>query len=245
MNTTFQFALKHGYATLFAATFAHQIGFPIPGPLFLVSAGALVAAGKLGVLAAIGLVITASVLADWIWYEAGRRKGDKVLHFIHRFMRDPDFHDRRAKKIFAQHGLPLLLVAKFVPGMDAVGPPLAGTSRTSRVRFLAFDAVGAGLYACVYGGLGYLFSNDLDRAAAYVSRAGTFLVGLVLLGICIYLAYYKLIQRHRLVRESRLVRIAPGDSLEHGDFVDTSCGIIGGQGNGEESDSEKTSIAVS
>jgi hypothetical protein len=129
--------------------------------------------------------------------------------------------------------------------MDAVGPPLAGTSRTSRVRFLAFDAVGAGLYACVYGGLGYLFSNDLDRAAAYVSRAGTFLAGLVLLGICIYLAYYKLIQRHRLVRESRLVRIAPGDSLEYGDFVDTSCGIIGGQGNGEESDSEKTRIAVS
>jgi membrane protein DedA with SNARE-associated domain len=209
------------------------------------SAGALVAAGKLGALTAIGLVITASLLADWVWYEAGRRKGDKVLHFIHRFTRDPDFHDRRAKRIFAQHGLPLLLVAKFIPGVDAVAPPLAGTSRTSRVRFLAFDAAGAGLYACVYGGLGYFFSNDLVRAATYVSRAGTFLVGLVLLGICIYLTYYNLAHRHRLVHKSRLARIALTVPMEHGDSVAMPCGITGGQENSEICDSEEKRLAVS
>jgi len=232
VNAIFQFVLKHGYSVLFAATFAHQIGIPIPGPLFLVAAGALAAAGKLGVLAAIGLTTTACVLADWVWYEAGRRGGDKVLHFIHRFTRDPDFHDRRAKRVFARYGLPLLLVAKFVPGFDAVAPPLAGISRTSRVRFLAFDAVGAGLYACVYGGLGYLFSHDLDRAAAYVSRAGTLLVSLALIGICIYIAYYKLVQRHRLVRESRLVPIAPAGPIEFKDSVDMPCGVVGGQEHG-------------
>lgn len=232
MNAVFQFVLKHGYSFLFAALFAHQIGFPIPGPLLLLSAGALAAAGKLAVLPAIGLAITVCVLADWVWYEAGRRRGDKLLHFMHRFTRDPDFHDRRAKKIFARYGLPLLLVAKFVPGLDAVLPPLAGTSRTRRVRFLAFDAVGAGLYACVYGGLGYLLSNDLDRAAAYVSRAGTLLVGLAFVGICIYIAH-KLVQRHRLVRESRLVQIVSVDPIECGDSVDMPYGIIGGQENGE------------
>ena len=233
MNSIFQFVLKHGYAMLFAAIFAHQIGFPIPGPLFLVSAGALAAAGKLDVLAMIGLTIIACVLADWVWYEAGRRKGDKVLHFLHRFTRNPDFHNRRAKRIFARYGLPILLVAKFVPGLDAVAPPLAGTARTSRVRFIAFDAVGAGLYACVYGGLGYLFSNDLDRAAAYVSRAGTLLVGLVLVGICIYIACYKLVKQHRLGGGSRLARIAPADPIECGDSVDMPSGIIGGQQNGD------------
>jgi len=233
MNAIFQFVLKHGYSMLFAATFAHQIGFPIPGPLFLVAAGALAAAGKLGLLAAWGLAVIACVLADWVWYEAGRRRGEKVLHFIHRFTRDPDFHDRNAKRIFGQYGLPLLLVAKFIPGFDAVAPPLAGISRTSRVRFLAFDAAGAGLYASAYGGIGYLFSKDLDRAAAYVSRAGTLLVGLLLIGICIYIAYYKLIQRLRLIRESRVVRIAPADPIECGDPVGMPCGIIGGQEHGD------------
>jgi membrane protein DedA with SNARE-associated domain len=214
VNAIFQFVLKHGYPILFAAMFAHQIGVPLPGPLFLLSAGALAAEGKLSLVAAVGLTIAACVLADWVWYETGRRGGDKVLHFIHRFTRDPDFHNRRAKRIFARYGLPLLLVAKFVPGLDAVAPPLAGTSRTSRVRFLAFDAAGAGLYACLYGGLGFVFSNDLDRAAAYMSRAGTLLVGLALTAICIYIAYYKLVQRHRLVRKSRVAPIVLVDPAD-------------------------------
>ena len=243
MNALFQFVLKHGYSVLFGATLAHQIGIPLPGPLFLLVAGALVAAGKLGVLAGMGLVITACVLADWGWYEAGRRDGDKLLHFIHRFSRDPDFHNRRAKRIFARYGLPLLLVAKFIPGVDAVAPPLAGISRTSRVRFLAFDAVGSGLYAGVYGGLGYIFSNDLDRVAAIVSRAGSLLVSLALTGICIYVAYYKLVQRHRLVRDSKPVSIAPVEPVERADSSDLPCAILGEQENGEYSDGEMTILA--
>jgi membrane protein DedA with SNARE-associated domain len=167
----------------------------------------------LGVLAVVGLTITACVLADWVWYEAGRRRGDKILHFMHQFTGDPDFHDRRAKRVFARYGLPLLLVSKFVPGLDAVAPPLAGTSRTSRVRFLAFDAVGASLYACVYGGLGYAFSLDLDRAAAYVSRAGRLFLGLALLGICTYVAY-KLFRRARCVHMSHLGPVECGNPAE-------------------------------
>ena len=233
MNTIFQFVLRHGYSVLCAATFAHQIGFPLPGPLFLLAAGALAATGKLGTIAAIGLAITSCVLADLVWYESGRRGGEKVLHFIHRFTRDPDFHDRRAKRIFAQYGLPLLLVAKFIPGLDAVSSPLAGISRTGRARFLAFDAVGAGLYICVYGGLGYFFSNDLDRAAVYVSRAGTFLVGLALIGVCIYITYYKLVQRHRLVRNSQLVQTVPADPVSCAGCVDLPDEAVGTQENCE------------
>ena len=53
MNTIVQFVLKHGYSILFAAAFAHQIGLPLPGPLFLLAAGALAAAGKLNLVASI------------------------------------------------------------------------------------------------------------------------------------------------------------------------------------------------
>jgi len=208
MNDLVQFVVQHGYPILFAALFAHQLGLPVPGPLFLLAAGALAAAGKLGLVAVVVLAVTASVLGDWPWYEAGRRGGERVLHFIHRLTRNPDAHDRRAKETFARYGPPLLLIAKFVPGLDAVMPPLAGTSRTSRLRFLAFDAVGAGLYSGAYAGLGYVFSHDLVRAAAYVGRAGTVLGGLALAGVVMY-AVRRLVRRHRLTRHSRVVPIAP------------------------------------
>ena len=218
MNAIVQFVIEHGYSVLFAAMFAHQIGLPVPGPLFLLAAGALAAAGKLGLVPALGLSVTACVLADWVWYEAGRRRGDKVLHFIHRFTRDPDAHDRRAKETFARYGTPILVVAKFVPGLDAVAPPLAGTSGTSRLRFLALDTVGAGLYACVYAGLGQVFRHDLDRAAAYTGRAGTFLAGLAFAGLLIYAA--RKLVRHRFIGGSQLVRITPADPVGCGGAVE-------------------------
>ncbi len=232
MNTIVQFVLQHGYSILFAALFAHQIGLPLPGPLFLLAAGALAARGKLGLVASINFAVIACVLADWVWYEAGRRRGDKVLHFIHRLTRDPDYHDRKAKETFARFGLPLLLLAKFVPGLDAVAPPLAGTSRTSRLRFLACDAVGAGIYSCAYTALGYVFSHDLNRAAAYAGRVGTTLAGLSFAGLLIY-AVAKLVRRHRSTRESRLVRITPADPMTCGDSVPTPRTIIEGICHGD------------
>jgi len=195
MHTVYQFVVQHGYSILFGAMFAHQIGLPIPGPLFLLAAGALAAAGKLGINTAFLLATIACVLADWVWYEAGQRRGIKILHFIHGLSRDPEFHNRRAQEIFAKYGPHLLLIAKFVPGLDAVAPPLAGTTRTSRLCFLVFDAVGAGVYSMAYGGIGYVFSHDLDRAAAYVARLGSLLAGLAVATVSIY-ALGKLVRSH-------------------------------------------------
>jgi membrane protein DedA with SNARE-associated domain len=233
VNFIFQFVLKHGYSVLFAATLAHQIGFPIPGPLFLVAAGALAANGKVDILTAIGTAVIACVLADWVWYEMGRRGGEKVLHSIHRFTRDPEFHDRNAKRIFARYGLPLLLVAKFVPGFDAVAPPLAGISRTSRAKFAIFDAAGASLYVCAYGSLGYLFSNNLNRAAAYVSKAGTLLLCIAITAACIYIAYYKLIQQFHIVRKPQPVQAALADPANFGTTAVLHRGVIEGNEDGD------------
>src|SRR3974377_62467 len=161
MNAVVQFVVKHGYPILFAAIFARQIGLPVPAPLFLLAAGALAAVGKLNFFAAFSLAGTGCVLADWAWYEAGRRWGNSVLHFLHRLAPDPDAADRRAREKFARYGPPLLVLDKFVPGLDAVVPPLAGTSGTSRVRFLRLETAGACLWAVGYAGLGYTFSQAL------------------------------------------------------------------------------------
>lgn len=206
MNVIVQFVTTHGYSILFTAVFARQIGLPIPAPLFLLATGALAAAGKSSLVPALALAVTACVLADWVWYEAGRCRGDKVLHFIHSLTRDPDAHDRRAKETFVRYGPPLLMLAKFVPGLDAVAPPLAGTSRTSRLRFLAFEVGGAGLWSGAYTGLGYLFSHDLNRAAAYAGRMATVFTGVALAAVFIY-AVGNLVRRYRSTRESRVVAI--------------------------------------
>lgn len=212
MSEIFEFVMRHGYSILFGALFAHQIGFPLPGPLFLLAAGALSASGKFDFSLSVTLAVSACVLADWPWYEAGRYRGVKVLHFIHRLSRDPEAHDRRATRTFTRYGPSILLISKFVPGLDAVAPPLAGTAKTSRLRFLAFDATGAALYSSAYVGLGYVFSHDLERVATNIQKVGTALGCLVVSVLCI-LAGRKLLQRYGSMRRLHSVPTVSSASI--------------------------------
>lgn len=232
MNAIVQFIVKHGYSILFAVVFAHQLGLPAPGPLFLLAAGALAAAGKLRLVAAVILSVIGCVLADWIWYEAGRRRGDKVLHLIDRLAPDPQAADRKAKKIFAHYGPPILMLAKFVPGLDAIAPPLCGTSGTGRVQFLAFDALGALLYSVTYAGLGYIFKHDLEQVAVYAGRAGTILAVLVFVGVAIY-AVRTLTRQRRFARKSRVIQITPADKTSSSLALAASPSIIEGFNHGD------------
>lgn len=208
MNVIVQLLVKHGYSVLFVSVFARQMWLPIPAILFLIAAGALADSGRMTLAAALGLAIVACLLADMMWYEAGRRWGDQILHFIYGLALDPEAASRRSKEAFVRHGARTLMLAKFVVGLDAATPPLAGLSGTSRTRFIAFDAVGAALWSGVYAGLGYLLGRDLDRAAAYAARLGMFWAIFVFAALAIYVSR-KLVRWHRFVREFRMARITP------------------------------------
>jgi membrane protein DedA with SNARE-associated domain/rhodanese-related sulfurtransferase len=203
-----QLLVKHGYSVLFVSVFARQMWLPVPAILFLIAAGALADSGRMALAAALGLAIVACLLADMVWYEAGRRWGNQILHFIYGLALDPDAASRRSKEAFVRHGARTLMLAKFVVGLDAATPPLAGLSGTSRTRFIAFDAVGAALWSGVYAGLGYALGRDLDRAATYAARLGVVWVFLVFSGLAIYVSR-KLVRWHRFVREFRMARITP------------------------------------
>jgi membrane protein DedA with SNARE-associated domain/rhodanese-related sulfurtransferase len=208
VNAIVQLLVKHGYLVLFVSVFARQMWLPVPAILFLITAGALADSGRMTLAVALGLAITACLLADMMWYEAGRRWGDQILHFIYGLALDPDAASRRSKEAFVRHGARTLMLAKFVVGLDAATPPLAGLSGTSRTRFMAFDAIGAALWSGVYAGLGYLLGKDLDRAAAYAARLSALWVFFVFAALTLYVSR-KLVRWHRFVREFRMARITP------------------------------------
>src|ERR1700722_18424114 len=109
MNAIVHLLLKHGYSVLFASVFARQMWLPVPAILFLIAAGALASDGRMTFAVALGLAVVACLLADMVWYEAGRRWGNDILHFIYGLAVDPDV---RSKETFVRHGLRTLMVAK-------------------------------------------------------------------------------------------------------------------------------------
>jgi hypothetical protein len=82
MQETVQFVLRHGYAILFAAVLAEQLGLPLPSSPVLLAMGALAGIGRFSLSLTLLLAVIASLLADTVWYWLGRRRGYKILNLL-------------------------------------------------------------------------------------------------------------------------------------------------------------------
>src|SRR5207249_7494234 len=100
LSETLDFIVRHGYSVLFAWMAAEQLGLPIPAIPLLLAAGALAGAGRLSLALVLVVSVIASLLADTLWYEIGRRRGVRVLQFLCRVSLEPDSCVRRTELIF-------------------------------------------------------------------------------------------------------------------------------------------------
>src|SRR6266487_4453016 len=107
---------------------------------------------------------------------------------------------RKTENAFLKYGLNTLLIAKFIPGLNAVAAPLAGDAGIGVFRFLAVDALGVVIWSGAYIGVGYVFSSQLELALAYIERLGS---GFVILAAGLIAAWilWKFIQRRRFLKQ--------------------------------------------
>lgn len=225
MSDTVQVLLQYGYVVLFAFVLAEQIGLPIPAVPVLLGIGALAGAGRMSPALALGVALAASLPPDVVWYELGRRRGGRVLGLLCRISLEPDSCVRRTENLFIRHGRRALLIAKFIPGLSTIAPPLAGMVGVARREFILLDGVGALVWAAAWMGLGYVFSNALELAASQAARLGNY--ALVVLGAA--LATYvviKFVQRRRFLRSLRMARITADELKRRLDARDGDLIII-------------------
>ncbi len=206
MNETLDLLVRHGIAILFAAVFIEQIGIPLPAAPWLLAAGALVGAGKMNWLLALGAAASSSLLADLIWFYLGRNYGNRVLGFLCRISLEPDSCARRTQNLFVRHGMKGLVVAKFIPGLSTLAPPLAGSTGVTVPRFLFFDGLSSVLHGGCFILVGVLFSQQLEQVINALAGLGRSAFGVLAGLVALYIAY-RYFQRHRLLRELRIARI--------------------------------------
>ena len=193
---------------MFTAALVEQLGLPIPAAPILLAAGALAASGALSVVPAVILASIGSVVADAVWYSLGRSKGSAVLNLLCRISLETDSCVSRTKDLFQKLGPLALVIAKFVPGLSTVAPPLAGVTRMRLSRFLVLDSAGSVLWAGVYVLLGHAFHRQLERVAASAWRFGS-ITGMVLGALLALYIAVKFWRRQRFIRSVRTMRISP------------------------------------
>jgi membrane protein DedA with SNARE-associated domain/rhodanese-related sulfurtransferase len=211
MNETLQFLTQHGTLVLFVAVFAEQIGLPVPAFLFLIAAGALVGTGQMTLGVAVGAAVLAALLGDQLWYELGRRRGRHVLNWLCRISLEPTSCIRRMEDFFSRHGVHSLVVAKCIPGLSTIAPPLAGIVGLRVSQYLLYNGLGTVLWVSSGIGLGYTFSDQLEQVTSVIAYLGPTMI-LILLGGAAGYIFSKALNRYRM--ERRLPRLTVQDVTE-------------------------------
>lgn len=213
------FVERDGYALMFFWVLAEQGALPIPSVPLLVAVGALVHTGSLNAAFAVACCVAGGLTADSVWFHLGRSRGKRVLRFLCRISLEPDSCVRKTENAFLKYGLNTLLIAKFIPGLNAVAAPLAGDAGIGVFRFLVADTLGLVLWSGAYIGVGYVFSNQLELALTYVQRLGSGAVILVAVLAAAWI-FWKFIQRRRFLNGLELARISPEELLGRMDAGD-------------------------
>jgi len=204
---------RYGLTIVVASVLLDQIGLPFPAMPMLIVAGALAVQGTLAATPLLVFCVLACLLADSLWFELGERYGLKVLRTLCRISLEPDSCVSQTQLRFDRWGSNSILVAKFVPGLAVIAPPMAGAMRIGWRRFLALSTVAATLW--VGAGLlaGAVFHRQVTAALAALDRVGN-LALVLLLGLAALYVAYKAVERARFRHLLRMARISVEELYE-------------------------------
>lgn len=194
----------HGYSIIFLIVFSEAIGLPVPAALALIAGGAATASGILNGPTALLLAVLGMLSGDSLLYILGRRLGWALLGYLCKVSANPETCILRSAESFYKRGRTTLLLAKFIPGVNTMAAPLAGSMKMPFVQFLGLDVVGASFYALTYGVIGFLFRDFLAAIARGFQAAAHAMEIVILVAAIVFIA-----NRSWRYRKYRVYRVVP------------------------------------
>lgn len=200
---------RHGYLVVFLVVLAEALDVPLPAALALIAGGAASAGGKLHIYLVFLVGIIALLIGDSLMFFLGRHTGWGLLGFLCKVSINPETCILRSAESFYKRGKKTLLIAKFIPGINTMAPPLAGSMRMPYEQFFWLDLAGASLYAVAYCSFGYVFRDFLMVIMRGMHAAGRVVEAVVLIALLAYVAY-----RILLYSKHRIYRVVPRVQVE-------------------------------
>jgi len=204
---------QYGVGVVTVNVLLDQIGLPVPAVPTLIVAGALAADGQMPLSALFVYSVIACLVADCGWYLVGQKYGIRVLKTLCKISLEPDSCVSQTQTRFERWGINSLVIAKFIPGLAIIAPPLAGAMRIGWPRFVFLSAcsavlwVGSGLVA------GMLFKSQIAQLLEHLSDIGGIAGAGVVTLLAAYIAY-KWWERSRFYKMLRMARINVADLYE-------------------------------
>jgi membrane protein DedA with SNARE-associated domain len=164
-----------GYLGVAALTFLENLFPPIPSELVIPLAGFVAARGELGLLPVIVAGSVGSLVGAFVWYEVGRRVGERRLRtWVARHGRwltlgaeDVD----RAQQWFLRHGPAAVLLGRLIPGVRTFVSLPAGFTSMGLGPFLLYSALGTAAWTAALAYAGVALQANFTLVGDYIDVA--------------------------------------------------------------------------
>jgi membrane protein DedA with SNARE-associated domain/rhodanese-related sulfurtransferase len=197
----------YGLVIVVGNVFLDQLGLPVPAVPTLVVAGALAADGHISLSALFLWSVIACLMADCGWYWVGQQYGIRVLKTLCRVSLEPDSCVSQTQTRFERWGINSLVIAKFIPGLAIIAPPMAGAMRIGWPRFFLLSTCAAVLWVGAGLAAGVLFRSQIGALLEHLQQFGSIAAAGLLLSLAAYIAY-KWWERRRFYKLLRMARIS-------------------------------------
>jgi membrane protein DedA with SNARE-associated domain/rhodanese-related sulfurtransferase len=198
---------QYGLLVVTLNVLLNQIGLPVPVVPTLVLAGAFAGNGGAPLGQLFLGAVAACLAADCAWYWVGQKYGIRVLKTLCKISLEPDSCVSETQGQFDRWGVNSLVIAKFVPGLATIAPPLAGAMRIGWLRFISLSTAAAILWVSAALLAGALFKTQIKELLIHLARIGSIAMAGALLLLAMYLGF-KWWERTRFYKMLRMARIS-------------------------------------
>jgi membrane protein DedA with SNARE-associated domain len=178
------FIEDYGLVFLFGIVCLESAGLWLPGETALIAAGVYASKGHLSITGVIAVAAVAAIIGDNIGYWLGREGGRRLLYRYALLRRVAERVLPRAERFFERHGGKAVFLARFFGGVRVTGAWMAGITRMTWWRFLAWNASGGIVWAIAVGLIafyaGKAAADALARYGVYAAIAGAILIVVVI-----------------------------------------------------------------
>jgi membrane protein DedA with SNARE-associated domain len=164
------FIAHYGYAAVFLLIMLEDFGMPVPGETALIVAAAAAASGELSIWGVITAAILGAVIGDNIGYTIGHFAGRKLVVRVGSRVGLTPERFAHTEGFFKRYGDGIIVGARFVEVLRQLNGIVAGTLGMHWATFLGFNALGAVLWAGVWGTAGYFAGEHVTQIHRLFAR---------------------------------------------------------------------------
>ncbi|MDD5318468.1 MAG: DedA family protein [Candidatus Pacebacteria bacterium] len=144
------------------------LGIVLPGDSLLFTAGLLASQGLLQIWPLVIGSIAAAIIGDSVGYSIGKKAGKVLFERKETFYFRKEYVDR-AHVFFEKYGARAVLLARFVPIVRTLIPPLAGISSMPYKTFIRWNVLGGIIWTAGVSLIGYTLGSTIPGIDHYIT----------------------------------------------------------------------------